>query len=124
MVFSPPDDHSRVVLTQLDGNPCSDYVNASYTDVSYDWGFFIIHQNNNYCLNFLLANNLTARPISSSYGTFASVVAELPFYSFFPMFALKFRSKVLLFLTLDTAAEETISFQDPLIAALELLKKN
>ncbi|CAL8282696.1 unnamed protein product [Merluccius merluccius] len=25
-----PFDHSRVVLTQLDGNPCSDYVNASY----------------------------------------------------------------------------------------------
>lgn len=35
MVFSPTDDHSRVVLTQLDGNPCSDYVNASYIDVSY-----------------------------------------------------------------------------------------
>uniref|UniRef100_A0AAQ4NWP1 Receptor-type tyrosine-protein phosphatase epsilon n=1 Tax=Gasterosteus aculeatus aculeatus TaxID=481459 RepID=A0AAQ4NWP1_GASAC len=29
-----PYDHSRVVLTQLDGNPCSDYVNASYIDVS------------------------------------------------------------------------------------------
>lgn len=28
------DDHSRVVLTQLDRNPCSDYVNASYIDVS------------------------------------------------------------------------------------------
>lgn len=41
MVFSPPDDHSRVVLTQLDGNPCSDYVNASYTDVSYDCLFFL-----------------------------------------------------------------------------------
>ncbi|XP_056881288.1 receptor-type tyrosine-protein phosphatase epsilon isoform X2 [Takifugu flavidus] len=27
-----PYDHSRVVLTQLDGNPCSDYVNASYID--------------------------------------------------------------------------------------------
>lgn len=32
--LSPSDDHSRVVLTQLDGNPCSDYVNASYIDVS------------------------------------------------------------------------------------------
>lgn len=31
--LSPSDDHSRVVLTQLDGNPCSDYVNASYIDV-------------------------------------------------------------------------------------------
>lgn len=28
------DDHSRVVLTELEGNPCSDYVNASYIDVS------------------------------------------------------------------------------------------
>ncbi|XP_045923894.1 receptor-type tyrosine-protein phosphatase epsilon isoform X3 [Micropterus dolomieu] len=27
-----PYDHSRVVLTQLDVNPCSDYVNASYID--------------------------------------------------------------------------------------------
>uniref|UniRef100_A0A8C4NQY7 Receptor-type tyrosine-protein phosphatase n=2 Tax=Dicentrarchus labrax TaxID=13489 RepID=A0A8C4NQY7_DICLA len=27
-----PYDHSRVVLSQLDGNPCSDYVNASYID--------------------------------------------------------------------------------------------
>ncbi|XP_028989981.1 receptor-type tyrosine-protein phosphatase epsilon isoform X4 [Betta splendens] len=27
-----PYDHSRVVLTQLNGNPCSDYVNASYVD--------------------------------------------------------------------------------------------
>ncbi|XP_005794709.1 receptor-type tyrosine-protein phosphatase epsilon isoform X2 [Xiphophorus maculatus] len=27
-----PYDHSRVVLTQLDGNPCSDYINASYVD--------------------------------------------------------------------------------------------
>uniref|UniRef100_A0AAX7U5H2 Receptor-type tyrosine-protein phosphatase epsilon n=1 Tax=Astatotilapia calliptera TaxID=8154 RepID=A0AAX7U5H2_ASTCA len=26
------DDHSRVVLTELEGNPCSDYVNASYID--------------------------------------------------------------------------------------------
>lgn len=32
--LSPPDDHSRVVMTQMDGNPCSDYVNASYIDVS------------------------------------------------------------------------------------------
>uniref|UniRef100_A0A3P9A329 Receptor-type tyrosine-protein phosphatase epsilon n=1 Tax=Esox lucius TaxID=8010 RepID=A0A3P9A329_ESOLU len=29
-----PYDHSRVVLTPLDGNPCSDYINASYIDVS------------------------------------------------------------------------------------------
>uniref|UniRef100_A0A665VD19 Receptor-type tyrosine-protein phosphatase epsilon n=1 Tax=Echeneis naucrates TaxID=173247 RepID=A0A665VD19_ECHNA len=29
---TPTDDQSRVVLTQLDGNPCSDYVNASYID--------------------------------------------------------------------------------------------
>lgn len=35
MVFSLTDDHSRVVLAQLDGNPSSDYVNASYIDVSY-----------------------------------------------------------------------------------------
>lgn len=34
VVVSPSDDHSRVVLTQLDGNACSDYVNASYIDVS------------------------------------------------------------------------------------------
>ncbi|XP_066548895.1 receptor-type tyrosine-protein phosphatase epsilon isoform X3 [Amia ocellicauda] len=27
-----PYDHSRVFLTQTDGNPCSDYVNASYID--------------------------------------------------------------------------------------------
>uniref|UniRef100_A0A6Q2WW90 Receptor-type tyrosine-protein phosphatase n=1 Tax=Esox lucius TaxID=8010 RepID=A0A6Q2WW90_ESOLU len=27
-----PYDHSRVVLTPLDGNPCSDYINASYID--------------------------------------------------------------------------------------------
>ncbi|XP_070401801.1 receptor-type tyrosine-protein phosphatase epsilon isoform X2 [Nothobranchius furzeri] len=27
-----PYDHSRVVLSQLDGKPCSDYVNASYID--------------------------------------------------------------------------------------------
>uniref|UniRef100_A0A3B5LC70 Tyrosine-protein phosphatase non-receptor type 20 n=1 Tax=Xiphophorus couchianus TaxID=32473 RepID=A0A3B5LC70_9TELE len=31
-----PYDHSRVVLTQLDGNPCSDYINASYVDVNYN----------------------------------------------------------------------------------------
>lgn len=29
-----PDDHSRVILTQIDGVPSSDYVNASYIDVS------------------------------------------------------------------------------------------
>uniref|UniRef100_A0A8C7ZPL7 Receptor-type tyrosine-protein phosphatase epsilon n=1 Tax=Oryzias sinensis TaxID=183150 RepID=A0A8C7ZPL7_9TELE len=34
-----PNDNSRVVLTQLDGNPCSDYVNASFVDVS---SFFIV----------------------------------------------------------------------------------
>ncbi|XP_008933423.1 PREDICTED: receptor-type tyrosine-protein phosphatase epsilon-like, partial [Merops nubicus] len=27
-----PDDHSRVVLTQVDGVPPSDYINASYID--------------------------------------------------------------------------------------------
>lgn len=43
MVSSPLDDHSRVVLTQMDGNPCSDYVNASYVDVSSD---FISQQSN------------------------------------------------------------------------------
>lgn len=36
VLLSPSDDHSRVVLTQLDGNPSSDYVNASYIDVSCD----------------------------------------------------------------------------------------
>lgn len=34
VVFFIADDHSRVVLTELEGNPCSDYVNASYIDVS------------------------------------------------------------------------------------------
>uniref|UniRef100_A0A803T671 protein-tyrosine-phosphatase n=1 Tax=Anolis carolinensis TaxID=28377 RepID=A0A803T671_ANOCA len=29
-----PYDHSRVVLTQTDGAPCTDYINASYIDVS------------------------------------------------------------------------------------------
>ena len=29
------DDHSRVVVTPLPHNPNSDYVNASYLDVSY-----------------------------------------------------------------------------------------
>ena len=29
-----PDDHSRVILTQIDGVPLSDYINASYIDVS------------------------------------------------------------------------------------------
>ena len=28
------DDHTRVVLSQVDGAPCSDYINASYIDVS------------------------------------------------------------------------------------------
>ncbi|XP_041124660.1 receptor-type tyrosine-protein phosphatase epsilon-like isoform X2 [Polyodon spathula] len=27
-----PYDHSRVILMQIDGNPCSDYINASYID--------------------------------------------------------------------------------------------
>ncbi|KAK1164395.1 receptor-type tyrosine-protein phosphatase epsilon-like isoform X1 [Acipenser oxyrinchus oxyrinchus] len=27
-----PYDHSRVILKQIDGNPCSDYINASYID--------------------------------------------------------------------------------------------
>lgn len=30
----PTDDHSRVVLSHLDGHPCSDYINASYIDVN------------------------------------------------------------------------------------------
>uniref|UniRef100_A0A8C7UR60 protein-tyrosine-phosphatase n=1 Tax=Oncorhynchus mykiss TaxID=8022 RepID=A0A8C7UR60_ONCMY len=29
------DDHSRVLLTQIDGYSCTDYINASYIDVSY-----------------------------------------------------------------------------------------
>lgn len=29
-----PDDHSRVILTQIDGVLPSDYINASYIDVS------------------------------------------------------------------------------------------
>ncbi len=28
------DDHSRVMLSHLDGHLCSDYINASYIDVS------------------------------------------------------------------------------------------
>lgn len=28
------DDHSRVILSHVDGIPCSDYINASYIDVS------------------------------------------------------------------------------------------
>ncbi|KAL0616866.1 Receptor-type tyrosine-protein phosphatase epsilon [Plecturocebus cupreus] len=28
------DDHARVILSQVDGVPCSDYINASYIDVS------------------------------------------------------------------------------------------
>ncbi|XP_027444563.1 receptor-type tyrosine-protein phosphatase epsilon isoform X6 [Zalophus californianus] len=27
-----PNDHSRVILSQVDGTPCSDYINASYID--------------------------------------------------------------------------------------------
>lgn len=30
----PTDDHSRVVLSHVDGHPCSDYINASYIDVN------------------------------------------------------------------------------------------
>lgn len=33
-IFSVSDDHSRVVLSHLDGHLCSDYINASYIDVS------------------------------------------------------------------------------------------
>lgn len=34
----PTDDHSRVVLSHLDGHPCSDYINASYIDVNLGCG--------------------------------------------------------------------------------------
>lgn len=33
-LLSSTDDHSRVVLSHLDGHLCSDYINASYIDVS------------------------------------------------------------------------------------------
>lgn len=33
-VFSFPDDYNRVVLDPLEGEPDSDYINASYVDVS------------------------------------------------------------------------------------------
>ncbi|XP_031417532.1 receptor-type tyrosine-protein phosphatase epsilon isoform X3 [Clupea harengus] len=39
-----PYDHSRVVLTPLDGDPCSDYVNASYIDAFKDKNKFIAAQ--------------------------------------------------------------------------------
>lgn len=35
-IFPVSDDHSRVVLSHLDGHLCSDYINASYIDVSID----------------------------------------------------------------------------------------
>ena len=34
VLFFSADDHSRVILSQVDGTPCSDYINASYIDVS------------------------------------------------------------------------------------------
>ena len=34
LLFFSADDHSRVILSQVDGTPCSDYINASYIDVS------------------------------------------------------------------------------------------
>ena len=34
-MVSSADDHSRVVLTQLDHKTGRDYINASFTDVSY-----------------------------------------------------------------------------------------
>jgi protein tyrosine phosphatase len=33
-IFS--DDHTRVVLTEIDGEPDSVYINANYVDVSYN----------------------------------------------------------------------------------------
>ncbi|PWA21538.1 hypothetical protein CCH79_00003185, partial [Gambusia affinis] len=42
-----PYDHSRVVLTQLDGNPCSDYINASYVDGYTEKNKFIAAQDYN-----------------------------------------------------------------------------
>lgn len=33
-LLSSTDDHSRVMLSHLDGHLCSDYINASYIDVS------------------------------------------------------------------------------------------
>lgn len=33
----PTDDHSRVVLSHLDGHLCSDYINASYIDVNLEY---------------------------------------------------------------------------------------
>ncbi|XP_043110040.1 receptor-type tyrosine-protein phosphatase epsilon isoform X3 [Puntigrus tetrazona] len=39
-----PYDHSRVILTQMDGVPCSDYINASYIDGYTDKNKFIAAQ--------------------------------------------------------------------------------
>uniref|UniRef100_A0A4W5QIH5 Receptor-type tyrosine-protein phosphatase epsilon n=1 Tax=Hucho hucho TaxID=62062 RepID=A0A4W5QIH5_9TELE len=36
------DDHSRVLLTQIDGHSCTDYINASYIDVSLSVTLFSI----------------------------------------------------------------------------------
>uniref|UniRef100_A0A669C5P3 protein-tyrosine-phosphatase n=1 Tax=Oreochromis niloticus TaxID=8128 RepID=A0A669C5P3_ORENI len=44
-----PYDHSRVVLTELEGNPCSDYVNASYIDGYTEKNKFIGAQENHFC---------------------------------------------------------------------------
>ncbi|XP_073684036.1 receptor-type tyrosine-protein phosphatase epsilon-like [Garra rufa] len=39
-----PYDHSRVILTEIDGAPCSDYINASYIDGYTDKNKFIAAQ--------------------------------------------------------------------------------
>ena len=51
-LLSYTDDHSRVVLSHLDGHLRSDYINASYIDVNltywdiyYGWGQIIINAN-------------------------------------------------------------------------------
>ncbi len=36
-LLSSTDDHSRVMLSHLDGHLCSDYINASYIDVSLNY---------------------------------------------------------------------------------------
>lgn len=36
-LLSSIDDHSRVVLNHLDGHLCSDYINASYIEVSLNY---------------------------------------------------------------------------------------
>ena len=40
---STTDDFSRVVLEKLPDEPDSDYVNASYMDVSLSYDFFLFH---------------------------------------------------------------------------------